>query len=176
MTSAETIDFLYQRELIRDVLARYCRAIDRLDEDLLRSTYFEDAWDDHGPFKGGREDFIAWVIPCLRREYITTSHHVTTQLIQVDGDVANVESYAIVVQDRMHQARRYRCTAHCRYVDRLERRNGEWRIARRVVVTDSASTSEAPPWLGMSEKALGNGLRDRSDPCYCCSESVQHAA
>lgn len=165
-----TVDPLQQlvdREAIREVLNRYCRAVDRLDAELLRSTYFEDAWDDHGPFKGQRDDFIAWVIPFLRAEYHTTAHHLTTQLIEVDGDTAGAESYVYLVQDKMKDGVRLRSTAVGRYVDRLERRNSEWRIARRIVLTDSGSTSEAPPWIGTtSSTSLGGGTRDRDDPSY----------
>lgn len=158
---------LVEREAIRDVLARYCRAVDRLDADLLRSVYHPDAFDDHGPFKGTRDDLIAWVIPFLRAEYETTNHHLTTQIIDIDGDVAQVESYGIVVQDKIVDGERLRSTAHARYVDRMEKRDGEWRIARRIVVTDSGSTSPAPPWHGTTSSAsLGGGTRDRSDPCY----------
>ena len=158
---------LLDREAIRDVLNRYCRAVDRLDAEMLRSTYFEDAFDDHGPFKGLRDDFVEWIIPFLRAEYLTTSHHLTTQVIEVDGDLASAESYVFLVQDRMSEGGRLRSTAHGRYVDRMERRNGEWRIARRHVVTDSGSTSDAPPWLGTTSSAsLGGGTRERDDPSY----------
>lgn len=166
MTDRDIVRELWDRERIRDLLARYCRAVDRLDEELLRSVYFEDAFDDHGPFKGTREALIAWVIPFLRAEYTTTNHHLTTQIIRIDGDVAHVESYAVVVQDKEVDGRRLRCTAHSRYIDRIERRSGEWRIARRLVIADSGSTSDAPPWLGSSAKALSGGSADRDDPSY----------
>ena len=166
MSETEIRQELWDRELIRDVLARYCRAVDRLDEQLLRSTYFEDAFDDHGPFKGTREALIAWVIPFLRANYVTTSHHLTTQIIRIDGAAAYVESYAIVVQDKELDGRRLRSTAQARYIDRMEFRDGEWRIARRLVISDSGSTSEAPPWAGSSAGALGGGSADRNDPSY----------
>ena len=48
---APTADTLLDREAIREAMGRYCRGIDRLDVDLIRSAYHEDAFDDHGPFK-----------------------------------------------------------------------------------------------------------------------------
>ena len=54
------------REAIRDCLYRYSRGVDRCDEDMLRSVYWEDAIDDHCLFTGQREELIAWVMPLLR--------------------------------------------------------------------------------------------------------------
>ena len=52
---------LHDKQSIREVLTRYCRAVDRMDRDLLISVYHPDAVDDHGFFVGAREDFWAWV-------------------------------------------------------------------------------------------------------------------
>jgi hypothetical protein len=54
--------------------------------------------------------------------------------------------------------------AYGRYIDRMERRQGEWRIARRKMVMDFMRTDPVPagdPGLGS-----GSGARDRSDPSY----------
>ena len=45
---------------------RYSRGVDRCDEDMLRSVYWEDAVDDHAIFTGTREELIIWVMPLLR--------------------------------------------------------------------------------------------------------------
>ena len=41
---------LADREAIRDVAIRYCRGVDRLDVDVLKSAYWPDATDHHGDF------------------------------------------------------------------------------------------------------------------------------
>ena len=57
--------------------------------------------------------------------------------------------------------------AHSRYVDRFERRDGDWRIAHRVVVTDSARTDAVAPWQGTSPiSSLTRGTRDHTDPVF----------
>jgi uncharacterized protein (TIGR02246 family) len=163
----DTMRKLADREAIRDVLNRYARAVDRLDADLLRSVFHPDAHDDHGPFQGSPEEFIEWVVPFLRSEYVATSHHLTSQNIELDDDVAYTETYAVVSQYRMREGERYESVSNARYIDRLERRDGEWRIADRLVVTDSAKTVPAPPFSGTTPAAaLGGGTRDRNDPVY----------
>jgi hypothetical protein len=52
---------------IRDVIYRYCRGIDRRDFDLVRSCYHPEAHDDHGVFRGGVDDFIAYIERDLAR-------------------------------------------------------------------------------------------------------------
>ena len=43
---------LLDKQEIYEVLCRYCRALDRGDEKLLRSVYHPDAIDHHGIFDG----------------------------------------------------------------------------------------------------------------------------
>jgi SnoaL-like domain len=162
-----TAESLLDREAIREAMARYCRGIDRLDTDLIKSAYHPDAFDDHGPFKGVRDDFVEWIIPFLRREYVTTSHHLTTQSIDLNGDVAHVETYAIVVQEKHVSGDILQLVANSRYVDRFEKRDGDWRIAHRVVVTDSARTDTVAPWQGTSPiSSMTRGTRDHTDPVF----------
>jgi ketosteroid isomerase-like protein len=162
-----TAETLLDREAIREAMARYCRGVDRLDADLIRSAYHPDAFDDHGPFKGSRDEFVAWVVPFLRREYVSTSHHLTTQSIEVQGDVAYAETYAVVVQEKQVGPEVLQLVANSRYVDRFERRDGDWRIAHRIVVTDSARTDTIAPWQGTSPiSSMTRGTRAPTDPVY----------
>jgi hypothetical protein len=51
---------LQDKAEIREVHMRYCRGIDRMDFDLVRSCYHPDAIDRHGAYEGGVEGFIKW--------------------------------------------------------------------------------------------------------------------
>ncbi len=118
-----------------DVVLRYCRAIDRRDYDLLRTVYHPGAIDLHGGyFQGTAEEFIADV-PRHLEAFAITTHMITNALFVVDGDVAEGESYLIanhVTRDDPSRS----LIASARYLDRFERRNGEWRIAHRTCVLD----------------------------------------
>ena len=76
-------ELLDERE-IRDVILRYCRGIDRMEVELVRSCYHPDATDEHGSFSGGVDEFLAWVWPLLQR-YTMTMHFVGNLLVEVAG-------------------------------------------------------------------------------------------
>ena len=51
---------LIDRQDIWSLLLRYARGLDRLDRDLIRSCYWDDAIDDHHSFIGSPDEFIDW--------------------------------------------------------------------------------------------------------------------
>lgn len=148
---------------IRNTLGRYARAIDRLDYDLLRTCYHPDAIEDRGRYRGDIDGFVAWLEETLQT-FESTWHLVGSPLIEVEGDIAWVESYCLGLQ-------RTRATEGqpaedrlipCRYIDRFELRDGAWKIARRVAVYEPAISSAAA-----SVAPLGAGsVRDRTDAAY----------
>jgi SnoaL-like domain len=72
-----------------------------------------------------------------------------------------------VVQDKQVAEGKVQLIAHSRYVDRFERRDGDWRIAHRVVVLDSARTDPLTPWQGTSPiTSMTFGRRDATDPVF----------
>lgn len=154
---------LLDKLAIHEVLMRYCRAIDRCDEELLRSVYHADAWDNHGAFNGPASEFIPWVMDLLRRRYKATTHAICNELVEVVGDVAHGESYVFACHRYERDGRECDWTIAGRYVDRFERRDGVWKIAHRVAVMDwdrvdpVTDKRPAPPVVG---------LRGRQDPVY----------
>jgi hypothetical protein len=87
---------LAERE-IRDVIYRYCRGVDRVDLDLVRSCYHPDGIDDHGSFRGDVDEYVGWLAERLGR-YQHTSHTIGNVLIRFKGSEAWVESYCGVHQ------------------------------------------------------------------------------
>lgn len=134
LAGADAWQALLDREAIRDCLYRYCRGIDRCDEAALRSAYWPDATDCHGAWKGSATGFIDQALTKLRQGGRRV-HQISNILIELAGDVAAVESSFIALQSTATQPGRE--TFLCgRYVDRFERRQGEWRVADRTVVYD----------------------------------------
>ncbi|MET0239508.1 MAG: nuclear transport factor 2 family protein [Sphingobium sp.] len=139
------------REAIRDCLARYCRGIDRGDAAMLSSAYWEDAVDDHGAIKGTAAEFIEKATK-PRPDSMGMHHMMGQVMMEIDGDSATVESYF----NATHRLLRADGTAYDlivigRYLDRMERRGDEWRIADRIAIRDwfreyddSADWSQVP--------------------------------
>jgi hypothetical protein len=136
LTDNAQLQQLLDREAIRDCLYRYCRGIDRIDEAALRSAYWPDATGSHGAFRGSGSAFIDWALENLKSGG-RSIHMIGNILIELQGGQAAVESYfqtTLGGRDAQNQPQETRLAG--RYIDRFERRNGEWRIAERTVVYD----------------------------------------
>ncbi len=148
---------------LRNLYFRYARAVDRLDVELLRSCFHEDARITTSRTEV-RDDFVRNVMIGLTRFRMT--QHVTTNVwVEIDGDAARGEAYA----QANHRApgengapdTDYRWGG--RYVDRFERRDGVWKFSKRVVLHDmdrvvAVTETWEPPGLGFTE-----GVHSTSD-------------
>ena len=157
------VQALVDRSAIEDVILRYCRGIDRMDRACVRACYHPDATDDHGSFKGGVEGFLDWVFRLLDK-YTNTMHFVGNVLIEIEGDVAAAETYGIAFHRSEDPAPHLNLITGFRYLDRFERREGQWRIAARTAVTewarvdDPAGRFDVPDSLLMGERGRGDAL------------------
>jgi hypothetical protein len=152
------VQIMWDRQEIERVLRIYCRAIDRLDVELLKSVYHPDAIDAHGSFTGNAHEFAEFIIGRLSAVTSYGFHTITNSIIDVDGERAVAESsyygyhrvpggiksisayfgdtYAASAQrdSTIDQEHEYICDG--RYLDRFERRNGEWRIVQRMITNE----------------------------------------
>jgi ketosteroid isomerase-like protein len=165
---------LLDKQDIREVLLKYCRAIDRCDEELLRTVYHPDARDEHGNFRGPASEFISYVMKGLKEgPYASTSHCLGNILIELDGDIAFAESYVTSWHPLTRDGDEYNWLMSGRYVDRFERRQGVWKIAHRVTVCDWEYLF-APPQAEVLERSgfmprrdvFTTGKRSREDAVY----------
>lgn len=122
---------------------RYSRAVDRLDADGLRACYWPDGTDDHGAFDGNAMDYVDWVMGFVG-SWISTHHDNGNALVDLDGDTA----YGEVHWTGWYRFRRDEevvdQVSNGRYLDRYERRDGEWRIAHRTCVSDWSRSAVRP--------------------------------
>lgn len=122
---------------IRQCLARYARGIDRWDVETLRSVYHPDATDEHTVFSGLGWDFAEWIVNYARTNEGPSQHHITHSLIELDGDVAHVESYYLAYHEVREEGKEPQLLhTGGRYLDRFEQRDGEWKVARRICTVD----------------------------------------
>jgi hypothetical protein len=134
------LEELSARAEIHDVLLRYCRGLDRVDMDLVRGAFHEDASIDfpESLHKGGRDGFVDFLSKEMRR-FVRTMHLLGNSLIEFDGpDVAHVETYLTADHQgsEEHHWKNQTVKLWARYLDRFERRDGVWLIARRRMLVD----------------------------------------
>jgi SnoaL-like domain len=155
------------REAIRDCLTRYSRGADRIDRDAMLGAYWPDAIDDHGGvFKGPASDLIEHVLPLLRRLKHTT-HFLGNMLIEIDGEHASAETYVLTFYTVPDEDHSINIAVGARYVDRLEKRDDEWRISRRTLVIDwSKSFPDPDPSAKSFVSYIVRGARMPDDPSY----------
>jgi SnoaL-like domain len=159
-----TPDELLAKQEIYEVVLRYCRGVDRLDLDLVRSAYHPGGIDHHTGFDGTVEDYLPWVSAALAR-FAGTMHLVANHLVELHGDRAVAETYGTAVHwgDPADDPRR-NFTSGFRYVDRMQWRDGRWAIAERWAVRDWTRSDAG---LSMPKEGRGpGGARDRTDPVY----------
>jgi hypothetical protein len=95
-------------------------------------------------------------------------HSVSNMLIRVDGDTARVESYWHVFHREPGRdgAADWDYHAGGRYLDRFERRDGEWRVLTRILVRDWYEVIEGTgDWANYPRPQEGpHGSDKESDP------------
>lgn len=162
------VQALLDRAAILDVLARYCRGVDRCDAETLKSAYWPDALDDHGTFNGNAMEFVDGLVPALRG-MDRTMHAISNMLIELTGETATAETYCHAYHEFSDpDGGKVEMVVGGRYLDRFEKRGGEWRIAHRLYVMDwnrnGPSTAE---WeAGIYGQLRTRGGRWPDDPLY----------
>ena len=184
------IEELIARKDVYHVLTSYCRALDRCDVDMMRKVYWDDGVDDHGVFSGNAAEFADFIIREIQNWFEVTMHAIMNVHMEIEGDVACTESYLFayhkvrgdkekveeIFGSRYMQQfdfdRQAGVPHHFyfggRYIDRLERRNGEWRIKQRTVVMDwnDNHISGAIMDQGMFATLHPRGSRGPDDPVW----------
>jgi hypothetical protein len=131
---------LLDRQDILDCLTRWCRSMDRFDRELFLSAFHPDATIAAGDFVGGPVALYDWASNMHEQWQAGTQHDVLNHSCETDGDVAHAETYYLYVARNRDESL---MLAGGRYIDRLERREGAWKIALRCNVIEWAS--HAPP-------------------------------
>jgi hypothetical protein len=160
------VQYLKDRAEILDCIARHARGCDRHDEDLITSAYFPDAADEHGHARNCGADYAAWVNPVHAATSQVHTHNITTHTCEIDGDVAHADSYSIVVL--LGADGRTAQFISGRYIDRLERRDGQWRIALRRSTVEVMFTADASVLRSsfFTRQGYIHGARDKTDLSY----------
>lgn len=146
-----SISALLDKQAITELLETYARAIDTGDEGLLRAVFHPESQHNHGfvgpssdpdaPSKDGAPgDFVGFALAYLKG-FSRSHHQLGNPLIEISGNSAQSECYFTA-----HQLMRAKGDPQApanaadtetliavggRYIDKLEKRDGVWKIIQR---------------------------------------------
>ena len=163
------IETLLAKQGITEVLYRYCRAFDRIDDALARTVWHADGTCNYSNRVGVPDMlFRDYLGPssATRASFRNHSHQITNILIELNGNLARSEAYFTASlqsepKDGMITEHLYRG----RYLDRWSRRDSVWAIDHRQVVFDSYTPLDFAADR-LSGIALELTRRDQQDPSY----------
>jgi len=163
---ARDVRYLMDRSEILDCVSRHARGCDRHDIDLITSAYHVDGVDEHGFAVNPGPEYATWANQTHAETSRVHTHNITTHTCEIDGDTAHAESYAIVVLVGLDSRSAQFITG--RYIDRLERRDGQWRIAVRRSTVEGMFLADARVLESsfFTDKGYLVGTRNHSDLSY----------
>jgi SnoaL-like domain len=142
MDSNKQLADMLAREGIRNCIVRLARGEDRRDAALISSAYWSDAHIDFGTFAGDFATYLGFVVPG-DPALPCTVHFLGQTHTELDGDTARAEtlvsSYHRIDTGNGHVD----STIAGRYLDTMALREGEWRIASRVMLFDYITNTGA---------------------------------
>lgn len=132
---------LWDHHEIRNLLATYVHGCDRSDLIEMQSIYCDESFDDHGSTKCDGKTYSKLSIEEGAATTNVVSHQLGQSLIRVNGDSAGCETYFIAtVIYPLESGGESINQLGGRFVDTLERENGQWKVKKRVVVREWSHT------------------------------------
>ncbi len=160
------------RAEIHDLCMAYARGVDRADRALLASIFSDDSVVVSGAVNDSGAEFAAKICDFVEGALTMCFHSVANEWIDVRGDEALGEHYAIAHMVMNGQD----VTTGGRYIDRYVKRGGRWLIRSRTFVCDWNTSHPATLERGGFYAALENwGCFGKADPVYAHWASLDGA-
>jgi hypothetical protein len=157
---------LLDRQDILDALTRFSRGMDRFDRGLFLSAFHPDATIAAGDFVGEPSALFEWSKAMHEAGQTATQHNLLNLTVDIDGDTAHTELYYLFAARNRDETN---WLAGGRYLDRLTRRDGHWRIMLRTTVIEwSGMVPTMPiPFADVPDiHRNGAPARSTADPSY----------
>ncbi len=137
MTAEAQLRELLDKQAITEVLQRYSRTLDWLDDEGQAACFWPEAPIDYGFFTGSAADFLP-VVMQIERASQRRWHFLSTPSIAFDGpERAQVECYGFATGIRAAEDGTWSGGLYGgRYLDTFAKKGGEWRIAARKYIMD----------------------------------------
>jgi hypothetical protein len=136
MSRDPELQALLDKQAITEVIARYSRTLDWLDEAGQAGCYWPDAAIDYGFFKGTAADFVPVVMEIERGSQRRWHFLGCLQIMLSSATMASTECYGLATGVRNAEGVWTGNIYGGRYLDEFEKRGTEWRIVKRQYVMD----------------------------------------
>lgn len=158
----DDVRYIKDRWEILDCINRQSRGHDRHDLGLMAEVYLSDGIDEHGPNVKAAAEYGNWANAVHSAAFDQHTHNITTHTCDINGDTAHCESYVIV------EGRKGAVTTLMggRYLDRLERHDGQWKIALRRCTVEWTLHGDGSALKSGNFAGFVKGTWDRQDPSY----------
>lgn len=156
------------RHIAEERLLTYCRGIDRLDPGIVAAPFHPGALlIDYAPTPVPIEAFVERAVVSLGERFVATQHRATNLLLErLAPDVARYEAYMLAFHLEDGDEGRRLHTFNGRYVDRLEERDGVWKIAQRHLRVDWSTITPADETMTGEETWVRSGRAGAPDPIF----------
>jgi hypothetical protein len=133
---------------------------------LVADAFHQDGFDEHGTQITPGKQYGQWANETHTKGSKINMHHITTHTCEIDGDVAHAESYVIGLMLN-HDGVTARLLAG-RYLDRLEKRDGQWKLVVRRSTAEVCFSGDATMMTltAFTDRHFPKGVRDQSDLSY----------
>ncbi|MFJ9176175.1 nuclear transport factor 2 family protein [Streptomyces sp. NPDC102360] len=159
-----TVRYLTDRSAILDCVMKQARGHDRHDIELMAGVYHADGVDEHGPAVVPGPEYGEHANTAHASVFVDHLHNITTHTCEIDGDEAHCESYVIGAM-RSRDGKSVHLFGG-RYLDRVERRAGAWRIALRRCTLEWTMNGDTSLLASGAFNGFIKGAWDTSDPSY----------
>jgi hypothetical protein len=160
-----TVEDLIAKQEITDLVGHYMRGLDRLDKPLLRSVFHDDAYTDYGFYKGDADGFVEMACNALK-SHLSNHHMIGQTNIDIQQNTAFGEIYFQAFHRLLIDDKERDLFISGRYVDRYEKRAGEWKIAYRSEINDWSRNDAASDDYFISQPDSLRGTRKPKDAIY----------
>lgn len=166
------VEYLNTRQEIHDIYRRYIWGFDRRDEAVTKSAFWPDAQISYGTRITTLDQFVAHHFSAHDAVSEKALQPIDEMSVDIKGDSAHVVAYLVEFNSLKNGRSRF---SGVRYIDRLDRREGQWRIAVREVIFEFLTETDNNLATNLSKlrkgapyatTPCGLGTRDKRDPAY----------
>ncbi|MDX1580293.1 MAG: nuclear transport factor 2 family protein [Alphaproteobacteria bacterium] len=164
MTAQEAIEHV----AIHQMLMRYSHGVDRCDLEVLKSVFWPEATCDYSNDELNAHEWAEGAVQGLS-QMERTQHTVANYMIEMKSATkATCEAYCTayhLIKDE--QGNLMDMVVGGRYLDHIEKRDGEWKIASRTYIMDwNQNLPASGNWTEGLLGSLNTGARKPDDPYY----------